>query len=746
MNNKSTILLFRIMLLGLFVFNGSLRAGDVKIIDSRHYSNVFGEFRNYRIFLPPDYSEDPNKKFPVIYYYHGWSQRYFGSGPDSYSGCDKGSDNNGDNIANFVAAHDVIVVKTDGYNRSEGEEYYLRPYNVLPVETFRQFPLYFPELVDYIDSNYNTLADRSHRAISGLSMGGFMSFWIGGKYPHLVSAAGSFCGSPEFVVGPKDIPVEYRHIDMYKNFEGVNVRLNYGNEDFIRYYHRDLNNAWVNIMDNYEYKIYQAAHSTCGMGEMFDFFMRTFKYPPAKPVRWSHIDVYPVFSVWDYEVSSNRDIPGFTVIENVDERGFRTSQRRHVPDGELLTHVMTSVVTPPLYAKNSLYNINDLDITSMSARTFQMMSDDRGRLKITVNGNIHEIGINKLTDKANLCVTSYSIANMNFATLNRDVAFKVKLLNKGSSISDDVNVQLTAADNNITIVKAIANFGPVGMNETRESESELVFRVRTDSAKFVKLLLVISDKSRNEWKCDIEIPVYNELLRIKDFEIADGRKVTFSAGGILSETGMLGCGNGDGVANPGESIVILAKDGEKLWRTDLSVRDSFINPYGVNIRESDNWASYDHVGGSAKYSVPLISSDCPDGHVARFIAEYWLPDYPNHITKQGWVEVKIIGSDNTPPVLRWIKLPGDNVIHASLYDGSIITSVTAKMTNKDKPEKILEFELKDDGMDGDICANDNVFSYRIPEQRFGVYSTHISAQDKFGNIMNISDPEVFVLH
>ena len=94
------------------------------------------------------------------------------------------------------------------------------------METFRQFPIYFPELVNYIDANYKTIADRNHRAISGLSMGGFMSFWIGGKYPHLLSAIGNFCGSAEFVVGPKDFPVEYRHLDMYKNYAGMNVRLN----------------------------------------------------------------------------------------------------------------------------------------------------------------------------------------------------------------------------------------------------------------------------------------------------------------------------------------------------------------------------------------------------------------------------------------------------------------------------------------------------------------------------------------
>jgi poly(3-hydroxybutyrate) depolymerase len=141
-------------------------------------------------------------------------------------------ENKGDNIENFVASHDVIVVKPDGYNRSPDEKYYPRPYNMGPVETYRQFPMYFPELVEYIDTYYRTIADREHRGISGLSMGGFMTFWIAGKYPHLLSAAGNFCGSAEFVVGPKDFPVEYKHMDMYKNYGGVKLRFELRRQGF----------------------------------------------------------------------------------------------------------------------------------------------------------------------------------------------------------------------------------------------------------------------------------------------------------------------------------------------------------------------------------------------------------------------------------------------------------------------------------------------------------------------------------
>jgi S-formylglutathione hydrolase FrmB len=289
-------LLFVVFLFLLLTPTSKVSAqGRVTIIDATHYSNIFGESRNYRIFLPPGYDNTSNKKYPVIYFMHGWSQRYFGSGADKYAEYDKGNDNNGDNIEGFVATHEVIVVKSDGYNRSPSEEYYLRPYNIGPVETYRQFPIYFPELIYHIDANYNTLTDRGHRAITGLSMGGFMSFFIGGKYPHLFSFVGSFCGSPEFVIGPKDFPVEYRHLDMYKNYGGMNVRLHYGSEDFIRYYHEDLNRVWMHVMDNYGYKIYPGdQHTTSGLGEMFERAFNTFRNPPQKPSKSGIIRLVPI--------------------------------------------------------------------------------------------------------------------------------------------------------------------------------------------------------------------------------------------------------------------------------------------------------------------------------------------------------------------------------------------------------------------------------------------------------------------
>ena len=231
--------IFSLLLFWLTLSCPILKA-DAEFLDLRHSSKVFGEERNFRIFLPPDYDQKPEKHYPVIYFFHGYGERHNVPTREGAGGYDRGDQYQGDNIAKFVEKNDVIVVKWDGYNpRTEGENY-PRPYNIGPVEPYRQFPLYFPELVQFIDTHYRTIPDRDHRAISGLSMGGFMSYWVGGKYPHLVGSVSNFMGSAEFVVGPKEFPAEYLHTDMYRNYEGMYTRLVLGSRDFIRWYHWPL--------------------------------------------------------------------------------------------------------------------------------------------------------------------------------------------------------------------------------------------------------------------------------------------------------------------------------------------------------------------------------------------------------------------------------------------------------------------------------------------------------------------------
>ena len=173
---------------------------------------------------------------------------------------------------------------------------------------------------------------------------------------------------------------------------------------------------------------------------------------------------------------------------------------------------------------------------------------------------------------------------------------------------------------------------------------------------------------------------------------------------------------------------------------------SYINPNGIRVRESDNWTAYDHVGASAKYSVPVLSSDCPTGHTIKFFAEYWLPENPNHIIKRGVVSIKVKGKDETPPELQWVKISGDNTIETKIYDGGKIKTVKARFRLKEDQGKFFEIEINDDGKDGDHSKADFVFSRKIQEREFGLHRVEIGAVDKYGNQIIKQWPEILVIH
>jgi S-formylglutathione hydrolase FrmB len=615
------------------------RAQRVTIIDTVHYSNVLAEIRHYRIFLPPGY-ENGTKCYPVIYFLHGWGQRYFGEGEYKYAAYDSGNDNKGDNIGNYVAAHNVIVVKSDGYNRSPGEPYYPRPYNVGPVETYRQFPIYFPELIEYIDQHYRTVADREHRAISGLSMGGFMTFWISAKYPDLFSAAGSFCGSPEFVVGPKDFQTEYRHVDMYKNFGGVKLRLHFGDRDFIRQYHEETNSVWSQIMNNYQWKMFPAEHSTCGMGEMFDSLMSSFVHPLPRPLAWNHTDVYPNFRVWGYTLTSNRSVPGFTVLENVGRNGFRCTVREFLPDGQILSNVKMWVLTDSVYKKNTSYQITDIDHATGKSNRYPLTSDGAGRLRISFSGSCHDIGISEHGNEPDVILDTVTVVNAPWPVAGKEIGLRLRLLNKGGMQANNVNINITPTRGSTSVINGSAVVGSILPDRNGENEALLVIRT-ADTVKVCRFNVSIRS-GKYKWKADFVLNLKPAAGSGIEFIVADGKEFTVVAHGNDSATIRLGDGNGDGVVNAGETIEILARDSGKFYRTALTTSGECFNPNGVHPRESDYWGNFDNVGASQKINQLVISNNCAGNSPQPVLFEYWKADEgKRHVIKYGIANIVI---------------------------------------------------------------------------------------------------------
>ena len=247
--------------------------------DRSHPSKVFGEARMYRIFLPRGY-EDTDKRYPVIYYLHGHSDRYtlekYDDGLDTVP-----------KIAAFTAAHDVIVVAVDGYVARDYTGFYGgSPYDVRVEGGDFDFGEYFLELVRHIDSTYRTLTDRRHRATSGLSMGGFMSLYLSARYPELIGSASSFNPGPEFYTGEKGRRSLWRPKDHVAVHEQTMIRLIRASGDYISQYHEETRLAYaVDPAVNFEFRQDEYhRHWATSIGETFAFHKRAFANPALDTV------------------------------------------------------------------------------------------------------------------------------------------------------------------------------------------------------------------------------------------------------------------------------------------------------------------------------------------------------------------------------------------------------------------------------------------------------------------------------
>jgi hypothetical protein len=587
----------------LFLLLGALPlvfGAEATIQDRVQFSQVFGETRNFRIFLPPDYATS-GKRYPVIYWFHGYSERFNKPVDDPPNrNYDSGTDYGGDNIANFVAKHDVIVVKWDGFNPRFAGDNYKRPYNISPVETTRQFPLYFPELVDFIDANYRTIADRDHRATAGLSMGGFMSFWIAGKYPQLVSSASNFMGSSEFFVGPRDFPVEYRHDEMYGNYEGVRTRLVTGARDFIQFYHRQMNAIWKYARDWHETEDFDFDHGTPGMAKTLEFHMNAFAHPLPRPAVWSHADVYPNFTIWGWEVASDRKQPGFTALSNVSAAGFRSSVREWLPGGATIPGVKLSIETDKLYPPRKPQTVTIVRLRDGNVRRQTMTAGADGRLNLDLDGDEYEVGISA---GPVLALSGYQLDGAAWATAGEAVHTRLRIWNKGAAPSRGRPRCDGSAPTPAWIWRRCRrNCRP--SHPGQSTEVALTVTARSEAGRG-------EDRGvQGDTRLPVEIPLFPPAKPFTDFRIVDGQQVRIFQHATEKVQLTLGDGNGDGKANAGERIAILLPEDDVYRAAELFTNDACVDN---TLRAFDDWSDYDHVGASAKYSLPLIKPDCPAG-------------------------------------------------------------------------------------------------------------------------------------
>ena len=132
-----------------------------------------GRSQPVEVYLPPGYSDSPARRYPVVYLLHGFPGRPLAFLLTVRAGVVE------DELVATGAAQPAILVMpfgstgtftdkewADGVGRNEGWETFVAR-----------------DLVQAIDSTYRTIPDGAHRALAGLSEGGYGALNIGLHHP-----------------------------------------------------------------------------------------------------------------------------------------------------------------------------------------------------------------------------------------------------------------------------------------------------------------------------------------------------------------------------------------------------------------------------------------------------------------------------------------------------------------------------------------------------------------------------------
>ncbi len=153
-------------------------------------SSTLGMERRLTVYTPAGY-ETSGKEYPVLYLLHG-----MGGDEEAWIALGRTAQIL-DNLVAQGKAKPMIVVMTNGNAAQEaapGESSLglVSPNMQLPKTMEGSFETAFPDVVKYIESNYRVTKDKAHRAICGLSMGGFHSMHISKQYPDMFDYVGLF--------------------------------------------------------------------------------------------------------------------------------------------------------------------------------------------------------------------------------------------------------------------------------------------------------------------------------------------------------------------------------------------------------------------------------------------------------------------------------------------------------------------------------------------------------------------------
>ncbi len=148
--------------------------------------------RRMTVYTPAGYDNNTKEKYPVLYLLHG-----AGGDENAWSELGRAAQILDNLIAQGKAKPMIMVMPNgNGGQQAVPGEY---PNSMYKPSFMNERTMdgaieaaFVKDVVGYVDSHYRTIADKQHRAIAGLSMGGFHSLWISANNPETFDFVGLF--------------------------------------------------------------------------------------------------------------------------------------------------------------------------------------------------------------------------------------------------------------------------------------------------------------------------------------------------------------------------------------------------------------------------------------------------------------------------------------------------------------------------------------------------------------------------
>lgn len=159
-------------------FNKDIPHGQIRSI--QYWSDINGLERHINVYVPAGYEENPNKKYPVLYLVHGWGENENGWSIQGHLA------NIMDGLIASGKAVPMIIVMPDGDIQTNPD---------VRKASGDITDIYIKNLIPFIDKTFRVYTDRYHRAMAGLSRGGFQTWNTVLKNTDKFAWLGAFSGT-----------------------------------------------------------------------------------------------------------------------------------------------------------------------------------------------------------------------------------------------------------------------------------------------------------------------------------------------------------------------------------------------------------------------------------------------------------------------------------------------------------------------------------------------------------------------